>query len=236
LAQFALLQAGQFAIQDGRIHEFSPEWGQFDRTRTNNSSFFLSDIFLMRGPGPLICEFNQAPPHRVSLHETHHRQKVCVFLDDERPETVLPQVAFGFVDLMMMVGVTTQQPLDPPAEIADFFRLQDYVEMIGQQAVGENFHRMDLLGLSHQFNEELIVLFRPENSLPIVSPVINVVDKTTSQSPAGSGQTLLPLGKFPVPILWRKGLICRILRPIDTGITSWYRFNCGRLVSGGKAA
>jgi hypothetical protein len=46
----------------------------------------------------LIRGFNQALPHRVSLHETHHRQKVCVFLDDESPEAVLPQVAFGFVD------------------------------------------------------------------------------------------------------------------------------------------
>jgi hypothetical protein len=46
----------------------------------------------------LIRGFNQALPHRVSLHETHHRQKVCVFLDDESPEAALPQVAFGFMD------------------------------------------------------------------------------------------------------------------------------------------
>jgi hypothetical protein len=154
----------------------------------------------MRGPGPLIRGFNQALPHRVSLHETHHRQKVCVFLDNESPEAVLPQVSFGLVDLMMMAGVTAQQPVGPPAQIAAFFRLQDYVEMIGQQAVGKIFYRIDLPGPGHQLNEELIVLFRPENFLSTISPVINVVNKTTFQSPAGSGQTLLPLGKFPLPI------------------------------------
>jgi len=98
LARLALVQPGQFRIQDGRIHEFSPEGGQFDRTRTSNPSFFLSGILLMRGPGPLMRGFNQALPHRVSLHETHYRQKVCVFLDDESPEAALPQVAFGFMD------------------------------------------------------------------------------------------------------------------------------------------
>ena len=127
----------------------------------------------------MIRRSNQAFSHRVSLHETHHRQKVCVFLDDESPEAVLPQVAFGFVDLMMMVDVTGQQPVDPSAQITGFFRLQDQMEMIRHEAVGENFHRMDLLGLLHQFNEELIVLFRPENLLPTVPVVVYVVDKPT---------------------------------------------------------
>ncbi len=125
---------------------------------------------------------------------------MCVLLDDESPEAVLPQVAVGFVDLMMMADVTGEQPVDPPAQITGFFRLQDYVEMSRQEAVGENFHRMHLLGLSHQFNEESIVLFRPENSAPTISPVINVVDKTTFQSPADSGQTLFLLGNLPGPI------------------------------------
>jgi hypothetical protein len=148
-----------------------------------------------------------------------------------KTETALPQSGLRFVDLMMMAGVPAA---GGPAADPGIFQLQDQMEMIRHEAVSENFNRMDLPGLLQQFNEELIVLFRPENSLPTVSPVINVVDKTTSQSPADSGQTLLPLGNFPVPIFGRKGPICRILRPIDTGITSWYRFNCGRLVSGGR--
>jgi len=125
----------------------------------------------------LIRRFNQALPHRVTLHETHHRQEVCVFLDDESPEAVLPQVAPGFVDLMMVVDVTGQQPVDPTAQFTGFFRLQDHMEMIRHEAVGENFNRMDLPGLSHQFNEELIVLFRPENFLPTVPVVEYVVYK-----------------------------------------------------------
>lgn len=78
---------------------------------------------------------------------------------------------------MMMVDVTGQQPVDPPAQITGFFRLQDHMEMIRHEAVGENFSRMDLLGLLHQFKEELIVLFRPENFLPTVPVVEYVVYK-----------------------------------------------------------
>jgi hypothetical protein len=101
---------------------------------------------------------------------------------------------------MMMVDVTGQQPVNPPAQITGFFRLQDRMEMIRHEAIGENFHRMDLLGLGHQFNEELIVLFRPENFLPTVPAVEYVVYKLARQSPSDPGQTLLPLEKFPVPI------------------------------------
>jgi hypothetical protein len=119
----------------------------------------------------LIRGFNQAPPRRVSFDETHHRQEVFVFLDDESPKAALPKVAFGFVDLMMMVDVTGQQPVDPPAHNTGFLRSQDHMEMIRHEAVGENFYRIDLVGLGHQFKEELIVLFRPENFLPTDSVV-----------------------------------------------------------------
>jgi hypothetical protein len=78
---------------------------------------------------------------------------------------------------MMMVDVTGQQPVDPPAQFTVFFRLQDNMEMIRHEAVGENFCRMDLLGLLHQFKEELIVLFRPENFLSTVPVVEYVVYK-----------------------------------------------------------
>jgi hypothetical protein len=78
---------------------------------------------------------------------------------------------------MMMVDVTGQQPVDPPAQITGFFRLQDHMEMIRHEAVGENFSRMDLLGLLHQFKKELIVLCRPENFLPTVPVVEYVVYK-----------------------------------------------------------
>jgi hypothetical protein len=78
---------------------------------------------------------------------------------------------------MMVVDVTGQQPVDPPAQIAVFFRLQDYMEMIRHEAVGEDFNRMDLPGLGHQFNEELIVLCRPENFLPAVPVVEYMVYK-----------------------------------------------------------
>lgn len=148
----------------------------------------------------MIRGFNQALPHRVSFRETHHRQEVFVFLDDEGPKAALPQVALGLVDMMIMADVTGQQPLDPPAQVTLFLRLQDYMEMIRQEAVGENFDRMDLAGLDHQINEESIAFFLPENSVPTGPPVINVVDKRTSQSPADSGQTLFPPGKFPVSI------------------------------------
>jgi hypothetical protein len=104
-------------------------------------------------------------------------------------------VAFGFVDLMMMVDVTGQQPVDPPAHNTGFLRPQDHMEMIRHEAVGENFYRIDLVGLGHQFKEELIVLFRPENFLPTVSVVEYVVDKPTCQSPVDPGQRMLSSGK-----------------------------------------
>jgi len=109
-------------------------------------------------------------------------------------------VALGFVALMMMVDVTGQQPVDPLAQNTGFFRPQDHMEMIRHEAVGENFYRIDLAGLDHQFKEELIVLFRPENFLPAVSAVEYVVYKPTRQSPGDSGQILLHLKYFPVPI------------------------------------
>jgi hypothetical protein len=104
-------------------------------------------------------------------------------------------VAFGFVDLMMMVDVTGQQPVDPPAQNTGFFRPQNDMEMIRHEAVGENSYRIDLVGLGHQFKEELIVLFRPENFLPTVSVVENVVDKPTCQSPGDPGQRVLSSGE-----------------------------------------
>jgi len=125
-----------------------------------------------------------------------------IFLDDESPEAALPQVAFGFVDLMMMADVTGQQPVNPSAQITRFFRLQDHVEMIGHEAVGKNFHRMNFLGLFHQFKEELIVLFRPENLLPTVPLVGYVVDKSICQSPDDSGQKLLSFGKFSLSLIF----------------------------------
>ncbi len=72
----------------------------------------------------------------------------------------------------MMADVTGHHPVDPPAQITGFFRLQDHMEMTRHEAVGKNFSRMDLLGFGHQFYEELIVLFRPENFLPTISPVV----------------------------------------------------------------
>jgi hypothetical protein len=78
---------------------------------------------------------------------------------------------------MMVVDLTGQHPVDPAAQITGFFRLQDRVKMIRHEAVGENFNRMDLFRPVHQFNEELIVLFPPENFLPAVPVVENVVYK-----------------------------------------------------------
>ena len=102
----------------------------------------------------------------------------------------------------MMVDLTGQQPVDPPAQFTGFFRLQDHMEMIRHEAVGENFNRMDLLGLGHQFNEELIVLFRPENFLPAVPPVVYVVDKLPRQSSVDSGQRLLSSGKTSLSLFF----------------------------------
>ena len=87
---------------------------------------------------------------------------------------------------MVTADVARREPLHPVAEIAVFSRPEDQVEVIGQQAIGQQPHLAGFGFLVKKFHELGIVAGLVEDLAPGISAVENVVTKASGRCSGGS--------------------------------------------------
>ena len=92
----------------------------------------------------------------------------------------------GLVLPMVTADVARREPLHPVAEIAVFSRPEDEVEVIGQQAIGQQPHVAGVGFLAKKLDELGIVAGLVEDLGPGISAVENVVTKASGRCSGGS--------------------------------------------------
>jgi hypothetical protein len=111
----------------------------------------------------------------AALDVAQHGQEVIVLLGGEGAEAALGDVAAAVVVLVVAADVGGQQPHHVVAQVAVGARPEDQVEVIRQQAVGEEADRGALAGLAQQVDEGGEVAVLVEEGAAAVAPVEDVV-------------------------------------------------------------
>ena len=137
--------------------------------------------------GPEGGCFDQVRPLGIPLDIAQDREQVFVFLDGERFESPLPDVAGGLVVLVVAADVCREQPLHPAGEIAVLARPEDQVKMVRHQAVTQEPHRNDFVGGVEETDEGLIIRPLVKHPLPGVPATENVVTISAGGVAVGSG-------------------------------------------------
>jgi hypothetical protein len=126
-------------------------------------------------PAPILGPCHQAGAHRVAFDVTVHRQQMIIFLDRERSETALPDVAAAVVMLVLAANVGCGQPHHVRAQVAIATRPQEKMKMIPQQAKRHQADVDPLPGLAQQAHEGVVVPFLVKDRAAGVATVEDVV-------------------------------------------------------------
>lgn len=100
---------------------------------------------------------------------------MAVFLNRKGLETTLPNVAARTVMTMVAADVAGEQPLHPAAQVAVVTRPKHQVEVIVQQAKGEDAHRQPLVRQGDRLDECRKVAVFVKHVAPRIAAVQNVV-------------------------------------------------------------
>ena len=115
---------------------------------------------------------------------------MLIRLDGKSAKAALPDMTARLIVAMVAADVARREPLHPVAEIAVFSRPEDHVEVIGQQAIGQQPHLVGIGCLAKQFDELGIIAGLVEDFGPGISAVENVITKAAGRCPGGSWHRL----------------------------------------------
>ena len=127
----------QFSLVVRLINDVDPIGRPLDRRLCQPTRVSRSTRPPQARPFPVFGLLNQSASQRVSLDVSNHPKQVLVFLDRNRLEATLPEMATTGVILSVAVVEPAHDSLHPTAEITVGDGPNDQVKVIGHQAVRE---------------------------------------------------------------------------------------------------
>src|SRR5947209_2952590 len=123
------------------------------------------------GPTPILGALDQAGAQRIPLDVAENVQEGVIFLDGKGAKATLPDVAAGMVVLMITADMSGEQPHHVSAEFAVVAWPESQVEMVRQQAPGQQAHVEAFSRLAQPFDKGVEVAILVKNRAAAVPPV-----------------------------------------------------------------
>lgn len=119
---------------------------------------------------------HQFRSHGIALDVAQHGHQVIVILQRKRLETPLPHMARTVVVAIVSLGMSRQEPLDPPSEVGIAVRPEHQVKVVWHQTIAKKIHLKSLLSFDHPIDESIVVRGLVKHRLAAIPAIQSVVD------------------------------------------------------------
>ena len=129
-------------------------------------------------PTPGFCLGHQVGAERITLHVAAHGQQVLIFLDRKRLEPALVQgpCSRRVIVRMPALRVRHGQPAQVLGQVPVLKRPDHQMPVVGQDTIGQQAHRHEVLGLLEDALESRIIHRLVKDPSPRYSAVEHMVD------------------------------------------------------------